>query len=70
MKTEWSLRGRLPRIQLLPALMTLGKLLRLTELSEPQFPHLQNGHLSCRWGERETGFEDIRSADRIRFSLE
>ena len=43
MKTEWSLRGRLPRIQLVPALMTLGKLLRLTELSEPQFPHLQNG---------------------------
>lgn len=43
MKTEWSRRGRLSRIQLLPALMTLGKLLHLTELSEPQFPHLQNG---------------------------
>lgn len=39
-------RGRQPWVQMsnpLPVFMTFSKLLNLTELTEPQFPHLQNG---------------------------
>lgn len=44
MKREWALEVGSPefKCQLLPVLMTFGKLLNLTELTESEFPHLQN----------------------------